>query len=162
MKTNDPQSDQSEELIIPDLYLYCRDVTKDCDETWRKEHGVGKVTEVYQFDANRSVNCCEMTPSFEMEFLYHRIEPAEGYADLTEDRNEEIGDEEIELDANNEGAIYVHVFKIEGRADVSRHPAALDAEEWKLLVDEHDGDTDAAHEAMMEGAAEHQRCNPSF
>ena len=49
-----------------DWTLIAIDITRHIDATWRAKHGITHVAEIYLFDRNQAVHCCEITPSYEM------------------------------------------------------------------------------------------------
>jgi hypothetical protein len=62
-------SDTAEaQKILPHFKIVVLDET----EYWREEivAKAGKIYGAYLFDANRHVNCCELTPSYELYPLY--------------------------------------------------------------------------------------------
>jgi hypothetical protein len=53
------------EKTLPEIRLYLVDDTQYCSEEFKARCG-GKVQTAYIFNANSSVHCCEITPSYEM------------------------------------------------------------------------------------------------
>lgn len=172
----------TEELVLPRALLYFRDETANWLDAELIERCGGKIIGVYLFDERRHVHCCEITPSYEMEFLQsipyrHRECPAG--PSLSEEMEElavaqwERDREEVEGllrkgDAEgSEPVSYFHVRSVKtdklitrGFYDADQTPCCLlvseaTEEEWLELLEDADGDSEKAHEAWMEGVREH-------
>lgn len=97
---------------LPDFRIVLLDETRD----WTDDGLVGragKIWSAYLYDANRSVHLAELTPSYELEYLYCTAE-----GELTEDDRETL-----QMHGGPEGGvIYVHCSEID-RIEWSRKHA---------------------------------------
>lgn len=140
-------------MVKPSLRLFVRDESKGCTEDFLKRCG-GKLFGVYIFDENLHVHCAEVTPSFEMEFLY--FEPARFPED--DSNRDELHDELAECGYGMPGPCYVHVFSGE-RLKKCKKLRKISDEDWQELVDEHG---EEAHRKYMEKEIEHYNANTPY
>lgn len=66
---------------------------------------------VYIFDPNWKVNCCELTPSFELHFIESQVDLD---FNIPETIQEEISSYIIEGDTNTPEVSYIHCYKVKG------------------------------------------------
>lgn len=95
-----------------DLRIVRTDSTKEWDlsrEHWRMY--IDKIYTFYLVDVNQSTNCCELTPSYWYEFLYHEAEMKKFFYSNIPYDNQEIIMESVDdvLRTNLEEGCYVHV-----------------------------------------------------
>lgn len=154
--------------ITPEYFLYFRDITEYFIGEGRKivERCGGKVFDVYLFDLNLHVNCCEITPSFEM----HYIEsipggtvtfPNSGAEDQDSPYNEDIDEALREANIYTEPVMYIHVFDIENTpARIQLFDNWGGRDEWHELLDDHDNDSQAARNELIDQIREdiHANC----
>jgi hypothetical protein len=93
----------------PDVWI----VKIDERDVWPDEYQAKtkRIYGVYALDKNRHVNCCEMTPSYEMYFIENQVE----YIDVLDEEEEEaLRDEIQEASLQQEGEVtYSHVHEID-------------------------------------------------
>lgn len=107
------------------------DVTEHCQQAWLKKRGAARLFEVYLFDENRHVHCCELMPSHELHLVYCRAEPVFPYADLTETAREALAELECEAEVLTDSVCYVHVGKLTVAHDFGDRPTPADYDsEW--------------------------------
>lgn len=144
--------------VVPDLCL----VRLDTTENYRDgapdliEQG-GRLWDVYLFDRTRRVHAAELTPSYELEYLYSDSDRAPDDDDAREAFSEKLDN----ANAQNDLTIYVHCRRLDTKANTPNvvPVGAPTIAEWADLLEGHDGDREEAHRALMEGQGEHERCN---
>ena len=141
-------------VVLPQFRLRIVDVTKHCSDEFKAL--AGKVKQVFIFDANRHVHCCEITPSYEMEPLYLT---AKNYHD-DEKLNDKLG--EMLMENNAEDAEYHHVHNV--NLDNCRILDNVTETQWNEFLENSDGTTeeeryDNAHRKMMQEMLERFRAN---
>ena len=139
-------------MTTPDFRIFKRDVTANCCPEFVALCG-GKVLDIYVFDANRHVCVCEMTPSYEMNF----IEGAAG-GEYPEDKGEEVDEALREANLHTEPVIYIHVSDI----DLELCEQYGELTEWPELLESWEGDKEKAYEAALEGVLEYYQGNPEW
>lgn len=171
-------------LIVPRPMLYFDDETKyweECNPAIVER--TGRIYGVYLFDERKAVHLCEITPSYEMEFLQSTME-YRGYPegpflsaemeamalDAWERERDELQDYLYRGDVGTEQWSYTHCFKVEplikprGFFDAGDGRCCIELGKpkrsyWKKILREHDGSYEEAHRALMEEYREHVQCN---
>ncbi len=165
-------------MALPHFFIFLNDET-DCwlDEELVQRCG-GSIKGVNFFNANRHVCCCEMTPSYEMEFLGSVSgkptpypEPVVQLSLLSDippldyqlEHEREIDRIDMDLmdgDRGSDPVSYFHVTDIElGKCiDVWK----FNDHEWQELLDDADGNEEKAYEAAVELVREHIQQNGYF
>ena len=112
----------------------------------------GRIWSVYLVDVSTYVYCCELTPSYCLEFIGSTWERSPEDSSEAEKLWEQIN----EVDIDSSDVAYVNV------GDLSLDDAERmgpDEKEWKEAVEEHDGDQDRAAEALREEYREYMHGN---
>lgn len=157
------------DMPVPCIYLWRCDVTEDYKDGAPElvEQG-GKIYEVLFFDGNRHVHAAELTPSFEMHYLYETSDKAPE----DDDEREEFLDALEEASRGTEWIQYVHCHEVplkdaadigklrKGSYDVLRY--TIDPGEWSQYLYDAGGDRDEAHGKLMEDMREHFQGNHYF
>jgi hypothetical protein len=142
--------------ICPDFRVLIRDETSYwLDEALVQRCG-GKIMGVYYFDANRAVYCCEMTPSYEMEFM-ESIPLVQSQDDRESDK---VQMELMTGDAQSDGVRYIHCHEI--NLDQCQRFWKLTVKEWRRFLDEADGDGEKAYNLAREAIRESLQGNPCY
>ena len=146
--------------VLPELRLWVRDETHLYQETDQGKELLaragGKIEAVFIFDAALHVHCCELTPSFEMNYLYSVTKASPDDDEAREALYSDLDEANLET----ERVQYFHVRGID--LDKCQILNAVTAEEWNKLVEEHDGDRDAAYEEWREKQIEYYNCNHAY
>ncbi len=138
-----------DEMILPHFFLFLSDET----DYWLDEELVercgGSILGAYLFNANRHVHCCELTPSYEMEFLGSIPGNPKPHSEQEVDR---IDMDLVDGDQGSDPISYVHVSSVNLTkcTDVWK----LDGREWQEILDDADDDKERAHSAAVELARE--------
>ena len=107
------------------------DETNLWNEEFRSKYKITKVMATYVFNPEEEVNCCEVTPSYDMRFC--GSEPECG--DLDDDEHQDMAEEVFTADAENEVWRYMHCSFIQklNPQDANGDFESLDeaAEEWQ-------------------------------
>lgn len=158
---------ETAEAIVPEFYLYRRDVTGDylfSDEgkDLVKRCG-GRIIEIYVFDANRHVHCCELRASYEMHYVEtipggECEHPDANYSPYDNDVDEALRDANRETDQ----VIYIHAFDVSKRPEDNVKSLDYGVDEWEELLDDHDNDREKAHAEAVEQMLEGLSCNPPY
>ena len=140
--------------LTPDFWLVAMEETAN----WEKHitEQAGRIFAVYLFDRRRRVHCCELTPSYELHWLYDTF-----VSPNLSDRESEKLDEEIMLGcAETPPVSYFHcheidrILRLPGRA----FHIGRDQKTWHLLLRDWN-DSEKAHGEMTEALREHYQCN---
>lgn len=157
--------------ITPEFFLFFRDVTS-CYETaeGRKlvERCGGKIYDVYIFDNNRHVNCAELRPSFEMNYVESIPGGIVTFPNSKADDENSPYETDIDEDlreANNdtESVMYIHTFDIEdcGNLRIEKNDE-IERAEWLELLEDNGGDREAAHREAVGRIREQCYANPTY
>ena len=84
--------------------------TQHWNEEFRKKFGITKIFGVYVFNPNEATNCCELTPSYELNFVHS---DAECDDELSDEMREEMFDKIMEGDIHTEPVTYMHCRDID-------------------------------------------------
>ena len=123
---------------------------------WREDIAkkAGKIFGIYLYDESRTVNCCEVTPSYEMHFLNSM---AENISDDDEER-EILFDEISEGDIHTERVRNIFSSSIDrmskdDRKDVYSEGYEIDKEEYE---------TEEDYDKLVEDTIGEEMANPTF
>ena len=134
----------------PDFRIYKQETTEHWSEDIRSR--AARLFGVYLFDVNRHVHCCELTPSFEMNYLgptwTGSIEDDEARQSLFEDI--------LEGDAETDLVRYVHVGSV--KVDECEEIGTSD-ESWARFLEEAGGDEEEAYNLALDKWSEYCRGN---
>lgn len=83
--------------------------TTHWNEKFRETYGITKMLGVYVFDPNECTHCCELTPSYEFNFIHTQVDWSK---ELNEEEKEEMEDQILESDCQTESIIYMHCSSI--------------------------------------------------
>lgn len=145
----------TETAILPELRLFVRDVSRYCTKELLDLCG-GKVEEVSIFDANRHVHCAELTPSYEMHYLY----TVAGVYPDDEIQRDKVDAAVTEASNETDSVSYFHVRSV--NLDKCRVLDAVTAEEWQALVEFHDGNEEDAYQEWIDSRIEYYNCNHAY
>jgi len=134
----------------PDFRLYKRDVTEYWVEEIRKK--AGQIFDLYIFDCNKTVNCCEIAPSFEM----HYLGPMWTLSPEDEDEDQKLFEDILGGIVENHDVIYVHTRYVS--VDDCERVETSD-EDWAKFLRDADGDEEAAWHEVLEKWSEYCRGN---
>lgn len=73
-----------------DWVLMTRGIAPYIDDAFIEKHALTHISEVLLFDSNVTVNCCEVTPSFEMEVVDFQWETSGSREAVRDEVDEEI------------------------------------------------------------------------
>lgn len=139
----------TETMTTPHWYIYRQDATQYWDDPDLVARSGGTIYGMYLFDNNRHVHCCEITPSYEMEFL-ESVPKSRPEDECLADR---LDMDVMEGDTDRGEVSYFHVHNIDLAKCIDAW--AMTADEWQTLLDDADGDTEQAYEAALEAAREY-------
>lgn len=121
---------------------------------------INKIMAVFLYDKNSHTHCCELTPSYWMNFLYHEIEFTEkgnaldevGYPSEEYDKREELLDS---YENEPDDGMYVHVWNIDQLEE------ELSKQQFRYHVVGNPGVKfeDVPRDEQMEALREHYNCN---
>lgn len=94
--------------LAPDIWIITLDETRNWHLTENLMQYIERIEGVYVFNRREHTYCCEMTPSYWLEFVENRAVFKPDTPDAVQD---EI-DSEI-LSAQNESGIYVHIYQVD-------------------------------------------------
>ncbi len=131
----------------PDLRIFRQDTTRhwSADMQARAE----KFFDVYIFDKRKHVHCCELTPSYEMNYIGPTWEDVK--SDDDEDLCEDVMDAVI--DDNTQ---YVHVSSVKLK---DCKEVGLEDSVWVDCLEEAEDDYDTARQLYVEKVSEYCRGN---
>jgi hypothetical protein len=132
--------------LMPDIRVFKVDVTDYYPEEFQRR--AGKIFEVYLFDANLHVHCCELTPSYEMAFIGSTWTKSP----RTERAREKLADDINISDLETSPVAYYHVRGINLEPLERLGP---DKAQWARFLNDADGDRDEAREALVENYREY-------
>lgn len=102
------------EKLNPELYFISLDETENWNFQPEDKTKIKKVESIYVFDKNCVVHCCEITPSYELNFIQTRaLFTDEAYAN--DDEGQEFRDHIDELimsESNSAETLYMHCYRI--------------------------------------------------
>lgn len=133
----------------PDFRLYKEETTEYWNEDIVKQ--AGRLYDLYIFDANNGFNACELTPSYEMNYVgpTWTTSPEDEYESAVLFENVLLGTSDTETS-------YVHTKDVDleecerlGLSDV----------DWQRAIEDAQGDTVEAQRALLGKYIESCRCN---
>lgn len=131
------------------------DETADWNQDLEIWQYADKIFSVYLFDRNSTTNCCELTPSYELRFLYYSVQWKNSF-DLNEDKREELLSVVDEAEGEAELVIYVHCNQIESLANTK----FSDTGTPRLIpVNESPWTTDEEYNELVEDWWQEVKCN---
>ena len=149
----------TETQIIPEWYAYRRDVSEYYTESEEGrallERCGGKIYEIYVFDFRRHVHCCELTPSYELWY----VESIPGGEEPEGQYDQDLYEALREANLESPHVIYVHTYAIDVKGD-NAEDLELPAEWWNDLLEDNDGDEEAAYMQAVDDAVEAYTANP--
>ena len=134
----------------PDFRIYKQETTEYWSEDIRSR--AARLFGVYLFDVNRHVHCCELTPSFEMNYLGPTW--TEGIED--DEARQSLFEDILEGDAETDLVRYVHVGSVE--VDECEEIGTSD-ESWARFLEEAGGDEEEAYTLALDKWSEYCRGN---
>jgi hypothetical protein len=99
---------------------------------------VKSIHEVYLFDRNSQTYCCEITPSYWLEYLRSDVEWNE---EPTEEERNAMEEELITINANADNSCYRHVRDVEAYVKANPTQAHIDKNEYDTMdeaIEQHD------------------------
>lgn len=126
--------------IPPAWHAVRLDETHFYGKMFLDEFGVEKIYGVYVVDFSKRVHCCEITPSYELNFVNSVFD---GGPD-DDERLEELVQKLYEADACTDNVLYMHCNAVNALPEGCKHPIQIDEDEWGDTP-ENDG-FDAAYE----------------
>lgn len=134
----------------PEFLLYKRETTKFWTESIRDR--AGKIYDVYIFDPDRHVNCCEIPSSYEMNY----VGPTWTNTLENDEDNQDLYEEVMDGSLGTEQTLYVHVlgFKLDKSRIIN-----IDDQIWESLLIEHENDYESVYRIVLEKCIEYCQCN---
>lgn len=84
--------------------------TQAWNEKFRRNYHIKNIFSVYVFNPNEATHCCELTPSYELNFVHSDVECE---IDLDEDMREEMWEEVSQGDCYCDPISYMHCSSID-------------------------------------------------
>lgn len=120
-----------------DLHIVAYDETSYWSDEIKEKIGKdGKILAYYLFDSSKHIHLAEITPSYELKWLYNRVETS---SELSEDEIHEI---EVNNGGSDEDVIYVHtnsemgmIEDIDFGTDNDKKEACASDEEYNEYID---------------------------
>jgi len=123
---------------------------------------IEKVVAVYVYDYNRHVNCAEVTPSYELNYLYTTLFLTEQGHDLDPEQQDRLF-QEYEGTTDADSVVYQHVRSVDARQEIleAKHLYYRYGDDLSgLNTDEADYDTrEEWYDAVVEKLCDHLRGN---
>lgn len=140
-------------IIRPDWWLVRLDITAHVTMSLLWTSAVESFGEVYLFDRNRHVRCCELTPSYEM----HPVELSTRFQPGCPDAAREQVLEEVQADASMQEreVKYLHVQDVEQKL-----AAWVEADQAYNYGDSGVSFEDTPYEDQLTSLVEHFQSNP--
>ena len=113
---------------------------------------------VYLYNPDRTVNCCEITPSFECYFVESQYEYADD--DCSEEEREQINEEIMEGDRNTEPVSYWHTWQVKAAERLLAGQFPKKGMGTLLLMETEESIEDLSADEFLESCREDQCANP--
>lgn len=148
----------TESEIVPSVLAVRLDETSNWDADFLKKYRIEKVFGVYVYNRNRRVHCCEMTASYELNFVESQFEFEAGF--YPEDQlSEEIDDLRIEAEAGTELVSYYHCHSIDKIPVRRKRYGKARVEQFHILTAKDCREQEMDNDAAVESAYEYCRGN---
>jgi len=132
---------------------------EDFSREWLRKNRIDRVMGQYAYDAAKQVNCCEITPSYELTFIRYEAVYAEGYEPDEADR-ERIEDDLTQASATDQGVIYQHCRGIDAIPEIQELSDIPTGERWRMAwnkeAERHDREDS---DEQVEDVREYFNCN---
>ena len=115
--------------IPPSWHAIRLDETHFYDKSFLDEYGVEKIYGVYVTDFNTRVYCCEITPSYELNFVNSVFDGGPDRDD-DEEKFENLEQELYKADAYTESVSYMHCGSVSALPEDCKHPIQIDDDDW--------------------------------
>jgi antirestriction protein ArdC len=99
--------------LLPEMFCLKEDETAYWDEQFRREHKIKRIFGVYVFNRRKALHVCEVTPSYERQFVGSQWEGKDGYDAEDENAAEKIDDAIREGDIGTEEWSYMHCSDVD-------------------------------------------------
>lgn len=138
------------EHVIPNWFAVKINKTAIYDSKWLNTYGIKYVYEVYVYDENRKMHCCEGPLSYELWLV-------DSFVDFKNEPTEEIRNKvDEDLMENREGRIiYYHCHVLDKFPDYQK-------DHRPLVFDDYDWDDEDEIEKCRNDICEDYHANPSF
>jgi len=138
----------------PELVIVKIQSTRDWDQEFVKKSQIKEIWDVYLYDQNERTFCCELTPSYCLNYMDTHAYFADGISD--EDRDE--AEESImESTAWNDRVSYYHCSAIDSLPEEHK-----DRNNPLDDYDDTDWSDDEQYQAVIDDYIGYYRANPSF
>jgi hypothetical protein len=97
----------SEKTITPSILAVRMNETEYWVKDFLQKYQIKEVWAVYIYDQNHVVNCCELEPSYELNFVEYQFVYEDG-VEHSDETLEEIDEERYRSQANDERFSYYH------------------------------------------------------
>ena len=140
----------------PDFRIYEDETT----EYWADDiaRRAGKLWDVYAFDANRRVHCCEIMPSYEMNYIGPTWDGTGPEAPGEDDdrAKDKLFDDILMGGADTDDTTYIHCANINAKECEILN---FSDEQWAGFLRDADGDAEEAYRAALDKLIEYCQGN---
>jgi hypothetical protein len=138
---------------IPPEFVFIRlETTQYWKEEFLKKHKIKKVFDIHLYNQAEKTYCCEITPSYELNYVQTDAELEEGVED---DVAEAAHDAVMAESGNNELVSYYHIWAIEAMGDECK-------DKDNPLDDDAEWETDEQYLALLNEWVGEYSANPSL